>query len=236
VANNYIQFAGEFHIRSLEEHTWFRHALRDVEAEVFDVDGNVVEAKVKALLDAEPWRDAECDDEYGPDFQFTFDVAVPNPADGFGRLFVYAEECGSAWAAGQLAHAFLKKFRPTEFWSVEWAETCDKMRTDNFGGGAVVATAKEVRISNSTNWVARMARHFTRTGELPPVRKVKRYKTGRFKGMTGTQILAKMGWDDAMWRMHLSGFLAERGLSNAFVEYLAHCAVEEEEEEKNDAL
>lgn len=227
MANNYTQFAGIFTHLTADEERWLRHALRDAEKSITTEDGDYDEDKITALLAAEPWRD-EDSPECSVDFQFNFGS---DKEDG-NYLHVYAEESGSAWAVAQLAHAFLKQFRPTAFWSMNWSTTCDKMRVDNFGGGAVVATAKEVRTLNSYVWVERMEKHFKRTGELPKVRKVKRYATGRFGAMNEAEIVAEMGWNADSVNQLMSTFIAERGLTEAYVNFLAGRAREEEEEAK----
>jgi hypothetical protein len=106
------------------------------------------------------------------------------------------------------------------------------MRDHEFGGGAVVATAKEVRALNSYVWVERLEKHFKRTGELPPVRKVKHYKTGRFDDMGERAIADETGWNDDTLRQLMHDFIDESGLTERYAEYLAHRAREEEEEAK----
>jgi len=224
MSNNYVQFASTFTHLTADEERWLRHALRSIMGQLTGGDD---EETIKKWVDAEPWRD-EDNPDLDPDFQFDFGS---DKEDG-SYLRVYAEESGSAWAAGQLAHAFLKLFRPTSIWSVSWAATADKMRDHEFGGGAVVATAKEVRALNSYVWVERLEKHFKRTGELPPVRKVKRYKTGRFDGMGERAIADETGWNDDTLRQLMHDFIDESGLTERYAEYLAHRAREEEEEAK----
>lgn len=227
MANNYTQFAGIITHLTADEERWLRHALRDATPSITGDDGDYDEDKIQALLAAEPWRD-ENDSDCPPDFAFEFG----DDKEGGSYLHIYAEENGSSWAAAQLAHAFLKQFRPTAIWSMNWATTCDKMRVDNFGGGAVVATAKEVRARSSYAWVERMEKHFKRTGELPKVRKVKRYAPGRFAGMGERAIADETGWNDDTLRRLMGDFIAERGLDDAYAAYLGQRAREEEEEAK----
>lgn len=224
MSNNYVQFSGSITHLTADEERWLRHALRDIFPELTGGDDA---DRIKELVAAEPWRD-EDDVDLQVDFQFDFG----SDKDDGSYLHVYAEESGSAWAAAQLAHAFLKQFRPTEIWSMNWSTTCDKMRVDNFGGGAVVATAKEVRTLNSYVWVEHLEKHFRRTGELPKVRKVKRPKTGRFGAMNEAEIVGEMGWNADSVSQLMSAFIAERGLTEAYVTFLAGRAKEEEDEAK----
>lgn len=226
MANNYVQFAGIFTHLTADEERWLRHALRDATPGITNEEGLTDQTKFEALCAAEPWRNADDDDACAPDFQFDFDSN-----EKYGSfLMVYAEESGSAWAVGQLAHAFLRQLRPQTIWVLNWATFCDKTRIEEFGGGAVVATAKEVRALSSYAWAERMQKHFKRTGELPPVRKVKRYKPGRFGAMNENEIAGEMGWNaDSMVQL-MSTFIAERGLTDEYVNFLGQRAREEEEE------
>jgi hypothetical protein len=47
-----------------------------------------------------------------------------------------------------LLQDFLKKNRPDSYLGFEWANTCSKMRLDEFSGGAVFITA------DKTDWVS----------------------------------------------------------------------------------
>jgi len=60
------------------------------------------------------------------------------------RLWVYAEDFGSAWNAALLVRAFLASFRPQEVFCFSVAFTCSKLHVDEFGGEAYVVTGQGI--------------------------------------------------------------------------------------------
>jgi hypothetical protein len=171
---NYAQFAGKFTHLTADEERWLLHALRDVSVQLA---GDKNEETIKKLIADEPWRNKN-DPYLAPNFQYYFDYDEENK----NCLHIYSKAYGNPWAAGQLARAFLKTFRPTAIWAISWSPTIDKLRNDEFSGGAIVATAKEIRALNIAGWIQHMMKYFNRTGKLPPKRKVKHYKQNKFKG------------------------------------------------------
>lgn len=83
---------------------------------------------------------ADKDDFYGMGFNHSLD------RDGW---WIYSEDGGMSYNAGVVIRAFLAKFRPKEIVMFQWADTCSKPAIDQFGGGVVVVTAKEVFIETS---------------------------------------------------------------------------------------
>lgn len=69
-----------------------------------------------------------------------------------GDFLVLSEEDGSPDAAAGLIQEFLIEFRPTEAVIFEWAHTATKMRPGEFGGGAAVITAQEIRWLDINGW------------------------------------------------------------------------------------
>ena len=70
-----------------------------------------------------------------------------------GELLVISDEFGSPDAAAGFIQEFLSAFRPAEGIIFEWAHTATKMRPGEFGGGAAVITAAEIRWLNVSGWV-----------------------------------------------------------------------------------
>jgi hypothetical protein len=106
-------------------------------------------SKVDAALFLKHWQDAKAiamDDsvsftEDNWDQQFNMDVvlqgegedlAVSNGDDAF---WIYAEDFGSPEAAARFVYEFLIKFGIEGDIHFTWAETCSKMRIDQFSGG-----------------------------------------------------------------------------------------------------
>ena len=52
------------------------------------------------------------------------------------------------------AQAYLQECDPAGVVTVEWANTCNKMRPDGFGGGAAVVTAASVEYITTHEWIA----------------------------------------------------------------------------------
>lgn len=225
MANNYTQFAGSLHGLNTDEVRWLRHALRDVGKVFTDAKGEPITALLDPLRAAEPWRT----DDWTPggfNFDFSFDSE-----DKGTNLRIFAEENGDAYGAGLLVHNFYKLFRPKEIWCLTWADTCSKLRDGQFGGGAVIVTAKEVRQYSTYEWCDRATQHFLRTGELPPRRrKARKLKTGKFGAMNEAELIDNRGWSTDVLMQLMDTFIADRGLTEQYVNFLAHRAYEEEEE------
>ena len=76
------------------------------------------------------------------------------------RLWLYAERDFDSSHVAWLAHSFLKRFRPHDWFSMEWAVTCTKPRIGSFGGGAVFVTAAGAEYVTTATWVnARRGKH-----------------------------------------------------------------------------
>jgi hypothetical protein len=61
--------------------------------------------------------------------------------DDGADLWLYAEEGADLESLVDLLQDFLKENRPDSYLGFEWANTCSKMRLDEFSGGAVFITA-----------------------------------------------------------------------------------------------
>lgn len=222
---NYFRFGGLFTHLTADEERWLRHALRGTTRHSTNQGGLPDQVQSSAQRAAEPWRN-DNNENCTPYFQFDFGS---DDEDG-SYLVVYADRYSDPLVVGQFAQAFLKELRPKAYWVLHWATFSDKARVEASGGGALIATAKEVRTLSAHIWAERMKAHFMRTGELPPVRKVKRYKPGRFGAMNENEIAGEMGWNaDSMVQL-MSTFIAERGLTDEYVNFLGQRAREEEEE------
>lgn len=52
------------------------------------------------------------------------------------------------------AQTYLHECDPAGVVTIEWANTCNKMRPDGFGGGAAVVTATRVEYITTHEWIA----------------------------------------------------------------------------------
>lgn len=70
-------------------------------------------------------------------------------------LWIYAEENLSLTALGRFVTAFLRKFRPDGIFAASFSYGCSKPQLDSFGGGWIVATAREVRYGGTQEDIRR---------------------------------------------------------------------------------
>ena len=73
-----------------------------------------------------------------------------------GAWYVLVSESGQGGDLASLMDtvaSWQRKNKIMEPFAVEWANTCSKMRTDGFGGGAVLAYRGCVRWQSTSDWV-----------------------------------------------------------------------------------
>ena len=131
MANNYLQLS-----TMIEDVTPLEKEWIDENIEKFDKDFFY------------PKDDENFDEEdYCPAFQWKF--------EGEGTsIWIYGEEYANIESVADFMHAFIKEMRPKEYLQFSWAETCSKLRIDNFHGGGVFITAKEVKFISSFSFIS----------------------------------------------------------------------------------
>ena len=70
-------------------------------------------------------------------------------------LWIYGEEYAEVGNVADFMQAFLKENRPESSLYFSWAETCSKLRIDNFHGGAYFITAKEQKFVSSFAFISK---------------------------------------------------------------------------------
>ena len=75
--------------------------------------------------------------DFWPGFQVKF-------RDDNTTIWFYTVEHGNIHNVAAFVHAFLKKFRLREVFVMNWADTCSKPRIEEFGGGAIIISAKDI--------------------------------------------------------------------------------------------
>jgi len=176
MANNYQQFSVSINDLTDEEHAWLDkllQAMADAPEILLDSE-NVGEGGEELIAD---WK--KFTERFGNElFYIVTAIAYDDSGDKgyWGQtslskvarsftgeasykpsLWLYEEESCNLESPIELIHQFFKKFRPTEYLVLSWAETCSKMRVDEFGGGEVLITG---------DWVYWPPRHLDRIGEL----------------------------------------------------------------------
>lgn len=69
-----------------------------------------------------------------------------------GNVWICSEESGDVEKVADFVQSFLQAFNKKFAWSLEWSNSCSKMRTDGFGGGAVVVTAEGMEWMPTSMW------------------------------------------------------------------------------------
>lgn len=138
MANNYTQFSDGIHHLTKEEEAWIRSVLIDP-----TVDPDGPDAKNPDLI----WNQ---DNE---DLGFDWKIVSDEINGRYLCLYTNSGE-GDVEQVILLAQRFLKKFRPKEYFTVEWACTCSRPRVGEFGGGAAIVTAKGTKYMNTDTWLA----------------------------------------------------------------------------------
>ena len=70
-------------------------------------------------------------------------------------LWIYGEEYAEVGNVADFMQAFLKENRPESSLYFSWAETCSKLRIDNFHGGAFFVTAKDKKSVSSFAFISK---------------------------------------------------------------------------------
>lgn len=88
----------------------------------------------------------------GDGLDFTAVIERSHPT----RLWIYADESGSASHVAEFVSAVGQKFGLTGRFSMQYAETCSRPRLDGFGGGAVLVDFDSGQIEwlNTSDWLA----------------------------------------------------------------------------------
>lgn len=99
--------------------------------------------------------------------------------DGDGTTFIIGES-GNLERLAQLLQMILLDLPADEhpFVTIEWAETCSKMRVGEFGGGACFITRDDVRWFSTGEWLRRQVKALQ--GEIP--------EPGDFPGIVATDL------------------------------------------------
>jgi hypothetical protein len=73
-------------------------------------------------------------------------------ADGPKAIWLHSSSGGIDAVCAYVQH-LLAKFQPDGCVSFEWSHDCSKPRTDAYGGGAAVITAKEIKTLSTAEWL-----------------------------------------------------------------------------------
>lgn len=94
---------------------------------------------------------------------FDFEYEIEGKPGTKGRtLWIYTEEGGNIEQVGEFMRQFLAAFRPTDYFYMTFAETCDKPRVGAFTGGALFVTALGYELHSCWEWVEAQKRTFAK--------------------------------------------------------------------------
>ncbi len=162
MADYYTEFSEVIPNLTGEERDWLADQLQVVK--VYDgkeyPEGQVPESLVASEPDwhgCRAYRDMDdYDSDSGPEPHFDYDF---DRNDHHGRDFwVGTTEYGRVDCVGHLVQKFLKRFRPSDFWSLTYSASCSKQRVGEFGGGAVFVTADKIVWCNAHDFVEQQRR------------------------------------------------------------------------------
>ena len=107
-----------------------------------------ITAEEKDWIENEAQKTEEDYDGYDYDGWLGFDYEFTAQ----NSFWIYTEESGDPSRVAQFVQAFLKEFRPSEVFVMNWADFCSKPRIEEFGGGAIVVSADRIKVMDSYCW------------------------------------------------------------------------------------
>lgn len=135
MANNYQQWATEITDLTEAEMAWFKACL--TWKPPYNADYELPDD-----FESPDWYDWDAE---GVGFEYDFHEK--------GRtLHVYATESGNLNTLEELMREFIEKFRPNYVFTVQWADSCSRMRVDEFGGGAMVVSRLRTEYIDTYRW------------------------------------------------------------------------------------
>lgn len=75
-------------------------------------------------------------------------------------LWIYSEEYPNIDSLASIIYSVMKHYKSKKYISFEYAFTCNKLRTDGFGGGAVFINSSKIKFFNTHNWMQEQIKRF----------------------------------------------------------------------------
>jgi len=150
MANNYTQFSFTFVVNGLKAKAWIDRMVDKLAKAGCD------DTEDEEILELCP------DWPYYQDAGFRTEMQPIKGKRSQFELYVFAEESGNVEHAANFTQAILQRFNPKGVVGFEWAETCDRARPNEFGGGAAVVTATSTKFMSTRLWVERELKKLTK--------------------------------------------------------------------------
>ena len=75
-------------------------------------------------------------------------------------LWIYSKEYPNIDSLVSIIQSVMKHYNSKKYISFEYANTCNKLRTDGFGGGAAFINSSEVKFFDTGNWIREQIEQF----------------------------------------------------------------------------
>lgn len=141
MANNYTQFSFAFKVKGIKAKAWIEKMIDKL---VKASNDEKADEEILALFP--DWEDYQ-------DVGFRTEMEPAAGKKNQWELIVFSEESGNVDHAANFVQAILQRFDPKGKVGFQWADTCDKMRPDQFGGGAAVVTATSTKFLSTYQWL-----------------------------------------------------------------------------------
>lgn len=148
MANNYTQFSFGIPNLTPKEIQWTQQYLGDA--------GKLLDEETPLPTKPDHFLRAIKENGY-----LGFDWSIGD-TDQF--LWIRSDESGSPYLAAEFVMQFLMRHRPKQCVTFAWADTCSKLRLDEFGGGACVITAKHQAWMSTHQFLSRHRRRLKKRG------------------------------------------------------------------------
>ena len=147
MANHYVQFSVAFRIQNDEERKWCDGHLSLADRIFKSCDEHAMEMEEHPMFQELEQLVADYKlEEYDEHIGFDFEIR-------HGEIFIFAEESGNPDNAALFVQKFLQKFDQKSGVGFSYCTSCDKMRPNEFGGGAFFVTADEIKHIDVFQWV-----------------------------------------------------------------------------------
>jgi hypothetical protein len=98
------------------------------------------------------------------DWQFETEANESGTKHG---LWLHSEYGGVDAVCAFIQH-LLQKLDPNRYVTLEWSNDCSKPRTDAYGGGAAIITAKKIKMMSTAAWLQKQTARLPASESLAP--------------------------------------------------------------------
>ena len=153
MANNYVVFSEMLTDLTDEERQWLDEMTDEVRGPEKD--------EIPRIW-AEYLQESEHTIDVDPDSLDYLGFGCKLDDDGF---WMYSDESANMEHVAYFVHRFLQRFRSDQYWSAEFAFTCDKLRCGEHGGGALFVTATSIDWMSGYAWICEQEKKFKAGGK-----------------------------------------------------------------------